>query len=193
MSALMKKISQFIIFVLVVFLCFQLINLAGIIGDRVNAATAKPTAIPTATAPVNDILSWVNYYADMEKGKDVVFRSAYETTSAGESILVIEYYLNPMSDGDDYRRQAARTIIDVGSKIHARKYHKMYDVINFLFYGGFIDKYGNKTDLLGIRAWYENEDFEKLNFSYFDGRIYSDPDAIIRAADEYTIHRAYQD
>lgn len=184
-------LKSFLIALAVLFAMIYVFNNQTDPSDKSSAP--KATASPTSTAPADDILSWVSYYADTGKGDDVVFRSAKENTSAGEKILVIEFYLNPMSKNKYYRLAAAQTILNVGSSIRSKKLHKNYDSINFLFYGGFVDKYGNKTESLGIRAWYEDYEFEKLNFDFFKSTLYSDPDAIIKAADEYIIHRLYQD
>ena len=155
--------------------------------------TPTPTPAPTPTALPDDTLSWVSFYADAGKGDDVDFRSAEEAIIDGENILVIKFYLNPMYKEKYYRVAAARAIINVGQSIRSNNLHRDYDSINFLFYGGFIDKYGNKTESLGIRAWYEDYEFDLLNFDYFNGILFSDPDAIIKAADDYIIHTAYRD
>lgn len=190
---LLNKAQKLIIVILVFILCTKVLELAGNIADAMPTPTPRVTAAPTPTAQPDDAVSWVSYYADKGKASNVDFRSVEETTSAGENILVIKFYLNPMSRDKDYRVAAARTIINVGQSIRAKNFHKRYDSINFLFYGGFIDKYGNKTESLGIRAWYEDYEFDLLNFDYFKGILSSDPDAIIKAADDYIIHPAYQD
>ena len=158
-----------------------------------NSSAPKVTAMPTATAPSDDVVAWVSYYAKLGVADDVSFRSVEETTSTGEKILVIKFFLSPMSTEKHYRVAAAQTIIWVGEPIRSRGYHNDYDSVNFLFYGGFIDQYGNRKESLGIRAWYTREELSLLNFDYFDSSVYSNPDAIIKAADDYIIHPAYQD
>lgn len=189
-------IARCIIAVLALYLIFQIVSIGPQLLDHVRelapTSTPRVTAAPTATARPGDTISWVSYHAGKGCADDVSFRSAYENSSDGESILVIKFFMSPMSSGKSYRRSAAQTIIDVGYAIRKRGYHKKYDSVNFLFYGGFIDKYGNKEENLGIRAWYTSEEIGLLNFEYFEDSVHSNPDAIIKAADDYIIHPAYQ-
>lgn len=200
MSAPREGWGNFIAHVIIALLSFVLIFMIVTTGpqllDRVRelapTSTPRVTAAPTATARPGDTIAWVSYHAGNGCADDVSFRAAYENSSDGESILVIKFFMSPMSSGKSYRRSAAQTIIDVGYAIRKRGYHKKYDSVNFLFYGGFIDKYGNREENLGIRAWYTSEEIGLLNFEYFEDSVYSNPDAIIKAADDYIIHPAYQ-
>lgn len=189
-------ITQCIIAILSIILIYMVLTTAPLFLDRVHelfpTPTPRPTVAPTATPSPDDTISWVSYYAGNGCADDVSFRTVYESSSNGESILVIQFYMSPMSSGKSYRRAAAQTIIAVGSYIRDQGYHNKYDSVNFLFYGGFIDKYGNNSESLGIRAWYTSEEISLLNYAYFDGSVYSNPDAIIKAADDYIIHPAYQ-
>lgn len=189
-------IARCIIAVLALYLIFQIVSIGPQLLDHVRelapTSTPRVTAAPTATARPGDTIAWVSYHAGKGCADDVSFRSAYENSSDGESILVIKFIMSPMSSGKSYRRAAAQTIIDVGYAIRKSGYHKKYDSVNFLFYGGFIDKYGNREENLGIRAWYTSEEIGLLNFEYFEDSVYSNPDAIIKAADDYIIHPAYQ-
>lgn len=174
-------------FALIFFIAF----FSVILNNDYTGKTAS-TPAPTSTAPADDVVAWVSYYAELGVADNVSFRTVEETTSAGQKILVVKFFLSPMSKEKYYRVAAAQTIIQVGESIRNGNYHKGYDSVNFLFYGGFIDQYGNRKESLGIRAWYTTEELSLLNFDYFESSVYHDPDAIIKASDDYIIHPAYQ-
>lgn len=152
--------------------------------------TSAPTSSPTATAPSNHHIAWSEYYVLKNMPDDVTLDVVETSTSMGEVYLTIACNMDTMWDGEAYVKAAAELITGVIPGIRDKV---GFDHVTFLFYGPFVDKYGNSVDQLGIRAMYSRDTLSKINVDYFRSRRYSDPEAVIQVADTYFIHRAYQD
>lgn len=155
-----------------------------------QTSTPTVTVAPTATAPSDHHIAWAEYYALEYMPDDMTLDIVETSTSNGEVYLTIACNMDTMWDGKAYVKSAAELIIGVIPGIRDKV---GFDHVTFLFYGPFVDKYGNSVQQLGIRAMYTLDTLSKINVSYFNSYRYSKPEAIIQAADTHMIHRAYQD
>lgn len=153
-------------------------------------STARPTPTATAIAPADDIVSWASYYAEKYMPDDMALDTVETSISVGETYLTIACNMDVMLDSEAYLRSATELICKVGPAIRNRS---GYDHVSFLFYGPFIDKYGNSIQSLGIRAMYSLEELQIINFEYFYSRRYTDPTAVIKTNNDYLIHPSYLD
>lgn len=155
-----------------------------------SASTPSVTAMPTSTPAPDDCIAWATYYANGHMPKDMALTEVQISTLGGDNYLSIACDMDVMWDSDDYIRTAAEFICDM---IPLLRDKQGFDHITFLFYGPFIDKYGNDVQSLGLRAMYSRATLQKINTKYFDDHLYSDPEGIFEAADTHMIHTLYKD
>lgn len=151
-----------------------------------GTATPRPTAAPALDDPV----AWGIYYAEKYMPDDMELDTVETSISVGETYLVIACNMEQMWDSDDYIRSASELICKVGPDLLNVE---GYDHVTFLFYGPFIDQYGNDIQSLGIRAMYSREELNKINFDYFYNTRFSKPEGVIKTTNHYIIHPSYLD
>lgn len=183
---------SFIMTVLFLFLCF--VVFANSSSNDMEPAekpklTSVATAVPTSTPALDDCVAWATHYATRHMPKDMTLNSVDISTSQGETYLAIVCDMKQMWDGDDYITAAAELICDVLPLL--RDKHG-FDHVSFIFYGPFIDRYGNTVHQLGMRALYSRETMQKVNTEYFGKYTRALPDGVFKAADTHMIHPSYK-
>lgn len=208
MHWLLNKISKLIIVALVVFLCIQLIGLAGIIGDRMDTAT--PTLVPTPTtfwqsvtgdistrvptsAPTlspDDALGWAKHYADQYDSMDVYVTDVrlIDSEALGQDICFI---VDLRCDHSNTALQFSHLNEFMINICEAMSSRSSFDCVSFTVYDKFVDKYGNAKSIVSITASYKVPTLRLINYDYHMSRKYSDPVAFISCADSCYIHPAY--
>lgn len=173
--------------ILIVFFVY----LASTDVERARPTTAPiVTAVPTSTAAPDDCVSWATYYAKHRMPDDMTLSEVQISTLGSDKYLSIACDMDVMWKSETYIRSGAEFICDMIPLLRDRQ---GFDHITFLFYGPFIDKYGNEVQSLGMRAMYSRATLQKINTKYFDDHLYSDPEGIFEAADTHMIHTLYKD
>lgn len=168
------------------------ILIALLTGDSSkSSSTPKVTAAPTATAPVSDVVTWIKYYAESSLPDDTKLDSVEYLPQTKRLYVICE--MDSMWNGKAYLRASAKFINNFCNRICT--YSGLNDDVTVIVIvnGPFIDKEGNDMISVGVRAEYSFEKIKRLNYEYFDNALYSHPERIIEAADEYKISPAYLD
>ena len=179
-----------LIFLSVLSVCYVLSLMSESAREVSNSrrATSAPTASPTVAAPIDDPTAWARYAAEKNLIKKMSLEDVALSTLGGNTYLSIACNMDVMRDGDTYIIEAAKFIACV---IPIIRDIQGFDHVTFLFYGPFIDKYGNEVHELGMRAMYSRKTLNKVNAEYFEDYAVVEPRGIFKAADTYMIHRAY--
>ena len=180
--------------ILVLFVMVFFSSLGSVKGNSKPSSrpTSTPvvTAVPTSTPEPDDCIAWATYYANQYMPKDMKVSEVQISTLSGSKYLSIACDMDVMINDKTYIRSAASFICDM---IPLLRDKQGFDHITFLFYGPFIDKYGNDVQSLGMRAMYSRATLQKVNTEYFEDYLYSDPRGVFKAADTHMIHSAYKD
>lgn len=161
-------------------------------SSRVTSApTATPTARPTATpaAPMDDPIAWGQYAADKNMSSKLSLADVALSSMSGEIYLSIACNMSTMYSNKAYIVEAAEFIAGV---IPLIRDVQGFDHVTFLFYGTFVDKYGNTTQQLGMRAMYSRQTLQLVNAEYFADYAAANPYGIFNAADTSLIHPTYK-
>ncbi len=182
----------FSIVISAVFLLIVLSALGSNSDTKTPSGTATPfvTSVPTSTPALDDCISWAKYYAKEHMPKYMMLSDVQISFLGGNKYLSIACDMDVMLKDETYIRTAAEFICEM---IPLLRDKQGFDHITFLFYGPFIDKYGNDVQSLGMRAMYSRETLQKVNSEYFLDYLYSKPDGVFKAADTYMIHPSYKD
>jgi len=180
------RTSYVVYIVLGILLLFLVVRSA----DQSAPASFVPdtTVVPTSTPLLDDPVTWALYAANKHMPKDMTLDTVEISQSVGERYLTIACNMDTMWDGNDYITAAADLICGVIPVIRDKQ---SYEHVTFVFYGPFVDKYGNSSQQLGIRAMYSRETLQKVNTEYFARYTRANPSGVIKAADTYLIHPAY--
>lgn len=161
-------------------------------SSRVTSApTATPTSRPTATpaAPMDDPIAWGQYAADKNMSSKLSLADVALSSMSGEIYLSIACNMSTMYSNKAYIVEAAEFISGV---IPLIRDVQGFDHVTFLFYGTFVDKYGNTTQQLGMRAMYSRQTLQLVNAEYFADYAAANPYGIFNAADTSLIHPTYK-
>ena len=153
--------------------------------------TSTPTARPTATpaAPMDDPIAWGQYAADKNISSKLSLADVALSSMSGEIYLSIACNMSTMYSNKAYIVEAAEFIAGV---IPLIRDVQGFDHVTFLFYGTFVDKYGNTTQQLGMRAMYSRKTLQLVNAEYFADYASANPYGIFNAADTSLIHPTYK-
>lgn len=170
------------------FACAFLVTLSSELSSK-PSSKPKVTAAPTATAPISDVASWVKHYAKSSLPDDTKLDSVEYLPQSKRLYVICE--MDSMWNGKAYLKASAEFVSNFCSRI--RTYSGLNDDVTVIVIvnGPFIDKEGNDMIAVGVRAEYSFEKIQRLNYEYFDNALYSHPEWIIEAADEYKISPAY--
>lgn len=174
-----------------IYFAFAILMVLLSVDSSKSSSTPKVTAAPTATAPVSDVVAWIKYYAKSSLPDDTKLDSVEYLPQTKRLYIICE--MDSMWNGKAYLRASAEFISNFCNKI--RSYSGLSDDVTVIAIvnGPFIDKEGNDMIAVGVRAEYSFEKIKRLNYGYFDNALYSHPEWIIEAADEYKISPAYLD
>lgn len=153
-----------------------------------KTSSPKVTVRPTATAPANDVESWVKYYANKNMPDDMHLGSVQYLPLTSRLYVICD--MDTMWNGKAYLRACSEFITGFCENV---KNLDGFETVILTFNGPFIDREGNDITAVGVKAEYSVEKLRRLNFDYFDNYTRSDPAKIIKAADDYTISPAYLD
>lgn len=153
--------------------------------------TSTPTASPTATpaAPMDDPIAWGRYAASKKLSRDLSLADVALSSMGGNTYLSIACNMSTMYSNKAYIVEAAEFIAGV---IPLIRDVQGFDHVTFLFYGTFVDKYGNTTQQLGMRAMYSRKTLQLVNAEYFADYAAANPYGIFNAADTSLIHPTYK-
>lgn len=161
-------------------------------SSRVTSApTATPTSRPTATpaSPMDDPIAWGQYAADKNMSSKLSLADVALSSMSGEIYLSIACNMSTMYSNKAYIVEAAEFIAGV---IPLIRDVQGFDHVTFLFYGTYVDKYGNTTQQLGMRAMYSRKTLQLVNAEYFADYAAANPYGIFNAADTSLIHPTYK-
>lgn len=208
MHWLLNKITKLVIVVLVVFLCIQLVSLAGIIGDRMSppAPTATPTAaslwqkaagnawtpVPTSalTLAPDDVIGWARKYAAQYQTNDVIITDVrlIDSEVNGQDVcFIIDLECNHSNTALQFSHLNEVMI----NLCQAMSHRDHFDCVSFTVFDKFVDKYGNTQRIVSITAVYKVPTLRIINYDYHMSYKYSRPTAFISCADSHYIHSGY--
>lgn len=205
---LYMSLTKVVIFCLVIFLCFQLISLAGTIGDIISSpiATAAPTSssiwssvrdsIPTSnpasssTPLPSDTIGLAKYYAFLHQTSDVTVRDVQliDSQTVGKDVCFIVDLNCEHSNTKLQFSHLNEFMLNICKDMSS---HDSFDRVSFTVYDLFHDKYGNTQSIISITASYKASTLQIINYDYHMSGKYANPTAFISCADSYYIHPGY--
>lgn len=190
MHWLLNKSKKLIIVVLVLYLCYQLIGLAGNIADAMPTPTPRVTAAPTPTAQPDDPIGWAKYYASQYDSSDVYVTDVrlINSQTLGQDVCFIVDLRCDHSDTALQFSHLNEFMINICKAMSSRS---SFDCVSFTVYDKFVDKYGNAKSIVSITASYKAPTLRLINYDYHISRKYATPTAFISCADSYYIHPGY--
>ena len=159
-----------------------------------ETATAKSTDAPTAT-PVPTVdpasMSAQNYvsYCAINHLDGLV----YDLVGVSRED---EYYAIDLNVGTDYG--SSRSFVSslcvlalkIGQDVFVRE---DIDQIRLSCFADMRDQYGNLTNLRVFNIFLKRDTFLKINVDYMRQKVLTDPDALLKIADGYSIYSAFSD
>lgn len=154
------------------------------------AVTVTASATATPTAPMDDPIAWGRYAATKNMSRNLSLADVAISSMSGEKYLSIACNMDTMYSGKAYIVESAKFIAGVIPMIRDVQ---GFEHVTFLFYDTFVDKYGNTTQQLGMRAMYSRKTLQLINAEYFVDYAAANPYGIFNAADTSLIHPTYKD
>ena len=157
-------------------------------------ATAKATDAPTATpVPTVDPASmpaqnYVTYCASNHLDGLV-----YDLVGVSREE---EYYAIDLNVGTDYgsSRSFVSSLCVIALKIGQDVFvREDIDQIRLSCFADLRDQYGNLTNLRVFNLFLKRDTFLKINVDYMRQKVLTDPDALLKIADGYSIYSAFSD
>lgn len=187
----LKKLGIIIAaFLVIYFLLSFPFHLKNVPSDAHPRPTSIPTAIPTSTAPPDNILDWANYFADQHETKDIQVRDVrlIDSEAHGQDVCFIVDVNCEHSNTALQFSHLNDVMINICKSMSNMDH---FDCVSFTVYDTFVDKYGNTKDIVSITASYKVSTLRKINYSYQESYSYSKPKGFIMCGDSHYIYPGY--